>query len=159
MWTGLLLDVHQRVKNLWSSAHCFVMRIQTFLSSRFKYDGNVNLSAHFYIAKAVPLHTMEIRYSSYSFSTSALDGREWLASRPGRALALGKGPTVPIVQEAGLAPEPVWTQRLEEKSFASAGDRTPIARSSILYRATILRLLSYPTHPFLYTVEVKMHLK
>jgi hypothetical protein len=28
------------------------------------------------------------------------------------------------------APEPVRTQRLEEKSFAPAGDRTPIARSS-----------------------------
>jgi hypothetical protein len=25
------------------------------------------------------------RYSSYSFSTSALDGREWSESRPGRA--------------------------------------------------------------------------
>jgi hypothetical protein len=33
-----------------------------------------------------------------------------------------KGPPVPIVQEAGWAPEPVWTQRLEEKSFAPAGD-------------------------------------
>jgi hypothetical protein len=29
----------------------------------------------------------------------------------------GKGPPVPIVQETGWAPEPVWTQRLEEKSF------------------------------------------
>jgi hypothetical protein len=28
-----------------------------------------------------------------------------------------KDPPVPIVQEAGWAPEPVWTQRLEEKSF------------------------------------------
>jgi hypothetical protein len=27
----------------------------------------------------------------------------------------GKGPPVPIVQEAGWAPEPVWTQRIEEK--------------------------------------------
>jgi hypothetical protein len=34
-----------------------------------------------------------------------------------RALASGKGPPVPTVQEAGCAPEPVWTQRLEEKSF------------------------------------------
>jgi hypothetical protein len=56
-------------------------------------------------------------YSSYSFTTTALDGGEWSASRPGRALPLGKGPPVPIVQEAGWAPEPVWTQRLEEKSF------------------------------------------
>jgi hypothetical protein len=55
---------------------------------------------------------------------------EWSASRPGRALAPGKGPPVPIVQEAGWAPEPVWIQRIEEKSFARAGDRTPIALSS-----------------------------
>jgi hypothetical protein len=41
---------------------------------------------------------------------------------PGRALPPGRGPLVPIVQEAGWAPEPVWTQRLEEKSFAPAGD-------------------------------------
>jgi hypothetical protein len=54
-------------------------------------------------------------------------------SRPGRALAPGKGPPVSTVQEAGWAPEPVWTQRIEEKSFAPAGDRTPIARSSIYY--------------------------
>jgi hypothetical protein len=56
-------------------------------------------------------------YSSYSITTSALDGGEWSASRPGRTLAPGKEPLVPIVQEAGWAPEPVWTQRLEEKSF------------------------------------------
>jgi hypothetical protein len=56
------------------------------------------------------------RYSSYSFTTSALDGGEWSVSRPGRALPPGKEPPVPIVQEAGWAPKPVWTQRLEEKS-------------------------------------------
>jgi hypothetical protein len=85
-------------------------------------------------AKAVPLH-----------ATKALGGRgsivpthsrprhymgEWPASRPGRVLAPGKGPPVPIVQDAGWAPEPAWTQRLQEKPFASAGDRTSIARSS-----------------------------
>jgi hypothetical protein len=32
--------------------------------------------------------------------------------------------------QAGWAPEPVWTQRIEEKSFTPAEDRTPIARSS-----------------------------
>jgi hypothetical protein len=45
------------------------------------------------------------------------DGGEWSVSLPGRTLAPRKGPPVPIVQEAGWAPEPVWTQRLEEKSF------------------------------------------
>jgi hypothetical protein len=67
----------------------------------------------------------ERRYSSYSFTTSALDGGEWSASRPVALYPPGKGSPV---QEAGWAPEPVWTQRLEEKSFAPAGDRTAIAR-------------------------------
>jgi hypothetical protein len=71
--------------------------------------------------KVGPQHTYEDAggeiYSSYSFTTSALGGREWSASRPGRALAPEKGPPVPIVQEAGWAPEPVWTQRIEEKFF------------------------------------------
>jgi hypothetical protein len=43
---------------------------------------------------------------------------------PAALLPQRKGPPVPIVQEAGWAPEPVWTQRLEEKSFAPAGDRS-----------------------------------
>jgi hypothetical protein len=73
----------------------------------------------------------ESRYSSYSFSTSALDGCEWSASGLGRALLPGKGLPVPIVQEAGWAPEPVWTQRLEAKSSASVGDRTPIVQSVV----------------------------
>jgi hypothetical protein len=71
--------------------------------------------------KAVPLHATEglgeRRYISYSFTTSALDGGEWSPSLPGRVLDPGKGPPIPIVQEAGWAPEPVWTQRLDEKFF------------------------------------------
>jgi hypothetical protein len=67
-----------------------------------------------------------MRYSSYSYFTSALDRGEWSALRPGRSLPPGKGPPVPIGQEAGWAPEPVWKQRLEEKSSASVGDRTPV---------------------------------
>jgi hypothetical protein len=69
-------------------------------------------------------------YNSYSFTTLALDGGEWSASRPSRALPLGKGSPVPIVQEAGWAPEPVWTQRLEEKSLAPIGDQTLIIQLS-----------------------------
>jgi hypothetical protein len=80
------------------------------------------------------------KYSSYSFMTSTLDGGEWSVSHPGHALPPGKGPPVPIVQEDGWAPEPVWTQRLQEKSFAPAGDRISIARSSILKADTILLL-------------------
>jgi hypothetical protein len=77
----------------------------------------------------------ERRYSSYSYLSLALDGGEWSASRPGRALPPGKEPPVPIGQEAGWAPVPVWTQRLGEKSSASVGDRNlgHPARSQSLY--------------------------
>jgi hypothetical protein len=53
----------------------------------------------------------ERRFSSYSFSTSALDWGEWSASCPRERTP------VPIVQEVGWAPEPVWTLRIEEKYF------------------------------------------
>jgi hypothetical protein len=42
------------------------------------------------------------------------------------ALYLRERPPVPIGWEAGWASELVWTQTLEEKSFASAGDRIPV---------------------------------
>jgi hypothetical protein len=83
---------------------------------------NVQLASHGYTGvpkkmytkkkgKAVPLHAItapggERRYSSYSLLTLALDGGEWSASRPGHALPPGKGPPVPIEQEAEWAPEP-----------------------------------------------------
>jgi hypothetical protein len=44
----------------------------------------------------------------------------------------GKGPPVPIVQEAGWASELVRTQRLEEKNFASSGDRSPVVNSVVI---------------------------
>jgi hypothetical protein len=61
----------------------------------------------------------------------------WSAPRPGR-FTPGKDP-VPIVQEAGWAPGPVWTYA---KNLAPTGIRSPDrpARSQSLYR------LSYPAH-------------
>jgi len=66
--------------------------------------------------------------------TTALEGFEGSASRPGR----GKD-TAPIVQEAGWASGPVWTG---EENLASTGIRSPDlpARSQSPYR------LSYPAH-------------
>jgi hypothetical protein len=66
-------------------------------------------------------------------------------SRPGRALPPGKGPPVPIGQEAGWAPEPVWTQRLEEKSFASAGDRIPVVQSAVRHCTELAPLKTIET--------------
>jgi hypothetical protein len=59
----------------------------------------------------------------------------WSAPRPGR-FTPGKDP-VPIIQEAGRAPGPVWTC---EKNLAPTGIRSPDrpAHSQLLYR------LSYP---------------
>ena len=70
--------------------------------------------------------------------TSALEGGEWSAARPGRTLPPGKEP-VPILQEFGWAPGPVWTGA-ENLALTGIRSRTvqPVAQS--LYR------LSYPAH-------------
>jgi hypothetical protein len=77
----------------------------------------------------------------------ALHGGEWSASRPGRALPPG-GPPVPIIQEAGWAPEPVCTQRLEEKSFrlcrGSNLDRPVVQPVARHYTDWATRLIIYP---------------
>jgi hypothetical protein len=55
----------------------------------------------------------------------------WLVSvTPRPRFGPGKGPPVPIVQEAGWAPQPVWTQRSEEKSFR-------LCRGSNLHRPVV----------------------
>jgi hypothetical protein len=71
------------------------------------------------------------KYSSYSFTTSALGGVSGQCHLPACSLPPGKEPPVHIGQEAGWASQLVWTQRLEETSFASAGDRTPIVQSVV----------------------------
>jgi hypothetical protein len=54
------------------------------------------------------------------------------------ALAPGKGPPVPIVQVAGWAPEPVWTQEVRRKILSPLPGIEPRspgrpARSQTLY--------------------------
>jgi hypothetical protein len=49
----------------------------------------------------------------------------------------GERTPVPIVLEAGWAPELVWTQRLEEKFFA--GDRTLVVQSVVRHSLTELK--------------------
>jgi hypothetical protein len=39
--------------------------------------------------------------------------------------------SLPIGYEGGWDSEPAWTQRLEEKSFDSVGDRTPVVQSVV----------------------------
>jgi hypothetical protein len=83
---------------------------------RFTAISHLNIAA-----KAVPLHATKTLGGRGSTDPTQIDlctnRGEWSASRPGRAWAPGKGPPVPIVQEAGWSPESTLTQRLEEKSF------------------------------------------
>jgi hypothetical protein len=72
-----------------------------------------------------------VEVQPYSFSTSALGGCGWSAPRPDR-FTPGKYP-VPIIQEAGWAPGPVWTCA---KNLAPTGIGSPDrpARSSFTSR-------------------------
>ena len=77
--------------------------------------------------------------------TAALEGGEWSAARPGR-FTPGKDP-VPIVQEAGWAPGPIWTGGKSRPHRDSIPDRP--ARSQSLY------LLSYLAHEnWLWSTEI-----
>jgi len=65
----------------------------------------------------------------------ALEGDEGSASRPGHSLPLER--PLPIIQEAGWAPGPVWTGA---EKIAPTGIRSPDrpARSQSLYRLRYL---------------------
>jgi hypothetical protein len=68
----------------------------------------------------------------------------------------GKKNSVPIGQEeAQWAPEPVWTQGLEEKSSAPVGDRTPIFQPVVRHKtAWATAAPSYPDKTLITTVDL-----
>jgi hypothetical protein len=67
----------------------------------------------------------------------------WVVSfTPRPSFTPGKGTPVPIVQEAGWAQEPVWTQRSEEKSFTLPGIEPQSSGRPV--RSQTLYWLSYP---------------
>ena len=74
-------------------------------------------------------------YSSTLPATSALDEGGWSTPRPG-CFSPGKDP-VPILEEVGWAPGPVWTSA---ENLAPTGIRSPdhLARSESLYRLSYL---------------------
>jgi hypothetical protein len=76
------------------------------------------------LPKAVPQNSMEAQcgeeVSLYSFMTSQLDGVSGQDHAPAALYPREETPGTHSTG-GGWAPEPVWTQRLEEKSFASAG--------------------------------------
>jgi hypothetical protein len=75
----------------------------------------------------------------------------------------GKGSLVPIGKGAGWASELVLTWRLEEKSFASAGDQTPVVQSvdrhytDCLY--SIFSNIYYLSHVFFTLAVINKHIE
>jgi len=57
--------------------------------------------------------------------TAALEGGEWSASRPGRTLP--PGDPIPIAQEAGWAPGPIWTGGISFPFGIRSPDGPPVA--------------------------------
>jgi hypothetical protein len=110
--------------------------------------------------ETVPLHAMEAKgermYSAYSFTTSALDRGEWLASRPGRVLPRGKDPRYPLYRR--LAGPQSWSghRGLRKNPLASVGDRTSIAQSSSSLSDTILTALLWLLETYVGEDNIKM---
>ena len=78
--------------------------------------------------------------------TAVLEGGEWSAARSGRTLPPGKD-TVPILQEAGWAPGPVWIGGKACPHWDSIPDRAALSQS--LYRLSY-KLEHYKVH---YTLQ------
>ena len=70
--------------------------------------------------------------------TAALEGGEWSAARPGRTLPPRKD-SVPILQENGWAPGPVWTGGKSRPHRGSIPDRPARSQSLLSYRAHIAK--------------------
>ena len=77
--------------------------------------------------------------------TMALEGVEGSASRPGRSLPPGKDP-VPIVQEAGWVPGPVW--KVRKISLSPGFDPRPI-------QPVASRYTDYDTRPTGERVDIR----
>jgi hypothetical protein len=73
--------------------------------------------------------------SSYSFLSLKLVGVSGQRHVPAALYPQGKDVQVSIVQEAGWAPEPVWTQRLEKKKilglFWGSNPDRPVTQSAV----------------------------
>jgi hypothetical protein len=61
------------------------------------------------------------------FLTSALDGDEWSASRPGRFTLRGNCPRYPLDRRLG-GPQSRSGHYGEEKNLTPAGNRTPVVQ-------------------------------
>jgi hypothetical protein len=86
-------------------------------------------------------------YSSYSFTTSELDGGKWSVSCPGCNLTPGKGHQVSIVQEAGWPQNWSGHRGWRKNSLPLSGIEP--RSSGLQVRSQTLCWLSYPGYRFI----------
>ena len=103
-------------------------------------QGLLNSTQYVSKGKVIPL---QARYGPEGSMTAALEG-EWSAAPPRPHFTPGKNP-VPILQEAGWVPGPIWPGRKSRPHRDSIPDLP--ARSQSLYR------LSYPAHQYVSPVH------
>jgi hypothetical protein len=104
--------------------------------------------------------------SSYSFLTSTQDGVSGQGQVPAALFPRRKDPgNQPIRHEAGWAPEPVWAQRLEVKSFAAAGGRTlvcsltlltEIPQQEVVWKINVISISVYKSYVRFKSIESKL---
>jgi hypothetical protein len=111
---------------LWLSSsipgcRCFgewdVRLVQIYMHRCYATHTHIHTHTHTYMRlSSFTTHLWPRKREIYSLTTSALDGVSGQCHAPA-TLYPRKRISVPFGQNAGWAPEPVWTQRLEEESF------------------------------------------
>jgi hypothetical protein len=124
MESSIVVFIEERLLVLFMCVRLFVLFIRERLFLVFTKERLFVLSKCTCKSKGHPITGHQgprggVEVELYSFSTSAVGGGGWSAPRPGR-FTPGKYP-VPIVQEAGCAPGPVWTCA---KNLAPTGIRS-----------------------------------
>jgi len=125
--------------------------LESKIESKIKQAKDKSLFKHNPLNQSITLLKVKVKWSRYRPGVAQRVGRGiavlfhdrgtrrgWVvSSTPRPHFTPGKDP-VPIVQEAGWAPQPVWTSGKSRPHWDSNPDRP--ARSQSLYR------LSYPAH-------------
>jgi hypothetical protein len=127
-----------------ASFHCTVLRVFKIRNS-LKYNSpkhgkrNKDTGCAGKVVNDSPRNVMQARMRKEEYLLFILDLNtgwgEWSASHPSRGSPAGKDPPVPIVQEAGWASEVAGTQRLAERSFASAENRISVVQSVVRHHS------------------------
>jgi hypothetical protein len=107
------------------------------------------LSLSSYNNRAIPLHSME----ALKWTGGIAPACSWLQTTWGWVVGNGM-PQLCFTSRAWWVPQPAWTQRLEEKSFALTRDQTPVIQFIVRYYTN-----SATPAPFCIIVCFQTHVK